>query len=187
MKNFRIYLLGILLVTVQLARAQSDNGIKRWDFARPLQWTDFSGKPDTPDTHFAAATYAGLELDVVEVSISGRVSFKVRAVFDCHRSWAHPDRKDNDVLAHEQLHFDIAEVYARRLERKLNALQLKVKDKEVAKKLALKYNEAQMKEQDRFDKDCVHGLDRRNQESWRNNVDRELKIKRAPKALVAKE
>ncbi|WP_225000011.1 hypothetical protein [Cesiribacter sp. SM1] len=188
MKNLKTCLFGILLLTVQFAQAQSsENGIKRWDLAIPLQWTDFSGKPDTPDTEFAAATYAGLELDVVEVSFSGLVTFKVRAVFDSHRSWAHPDRKDDYVLAHEQLHFDIAEVYARRLERKLNSMQIKVKDKEVAKRLALQYNEAQMKEQGRFDKDCVHGLDRKSQEGWRNKVDRELKIKRAPRGLVAKE
>lgn len=187
MKHIKIYLLGFLLLSVQFAQAQSDKGFKRWNLDLPLAWTDFSGKPDSPDTDFAAATYAGLELDVVEVSYLGYVTFKVRAVFDSHRSWAHPDRQDEHVLAHEQLHFDITEIFARRLERKLNAMKLKVKDKDVAKKLALQYNEAQMKEQERFDKDCVHGLDRNNQKSWRNNVDRELKIKRVAPRLVAKE
>ncbi|AHM61489.1 hypothetical protein D770_16175 [Flammeovirgaceae bacterium 311] len=187
MKHLKIYLLGVLLLSVHVAQAQSNKAFKRWDLRLPLQWGDFAGKPDSPDTDFAAATYAGLELDVVEVSYIGNVTFKVRAVFDSHRSWAHPDRKDEHVLAHEQLHFDITEVYARRLERKLNTMKLKVKDKEVAKKLALQYNEAQMKEQERFDKDCVHGLDRKNQESWRNNIDRELKIKRVAPRLVAKE
>lgn len=187
MKHLTIGLLGILIFTVQFAHAQSNKNFKRWNFDVPLQWSDFSGKPDSPDTEFAAATYAGLELDVAEVNLSGRVTFKVRAVFDSQRSWAHPDRKDDHVLAHEQLHFDITEIYARRLERKLNAMQLKVKDKDIAKKLAMQYNEAQMKEQERFDKECVHGLDRRNQEGWRSNVDRELKIKRVSTGLVAKE
>lgn len=175
-----------LLIAATAAQAQkSEPGIKSWSLEAPLQWADFSGKPDSPETIYAAATYAGLALDVRDVTISGRVTFKIRAVFDSRRSWAHPDRSDDYVLAHEQLHFDIAELYARRLERKLNALQLKVKDKEVAKRMLVQYNIAQMKEQERYDTECVHGLNQENQLSWRTKVDRELRIKRVPASLTA--
>ena len=185
-RNVQIALM-MLLLTIAGAQAQTNNGIKRWSVGYPLQWTDFNGKPDSPESIYAAATYAGLELDVAEISSSRRVKFRVRAVFDSRRSWAHPDRKDDHLLAHEQLHFDIAEVYARKLERKLNSMQLKVKDKEIAKKLVQKYNQVQMQEQERFDKECFHGLDREKQLGWRTNVDKELRIKRPKPVLVAKE
>lgn len=175
-------LVVMLLVGIGVQAQKPEPGIKRWSQAAPLQWIDFTGKPDSPETIYAAATYAGLALDVVDVNISGRVTFKVNAVFDSKRSWAHPDRSDDYVLAHEQLHFDIAEMYARRLQRKLNALQLKVKDKEVAKRLLMQYNKAQMKEQERYDKECVHGLNQEQQLGWRTKVDRELRIKRQPAA-----
>lgn len=177
-------LLALFLLTITGVQAQT-NGFKEWAEQHPLSWADFTGKPDAPESVYAAATYAGLALDVQDVNFAGRVTFKVRAVFDSHRSWAHPDRKDKDVLAHEQLHFDIAEVYARRLERKLNALQLKVKNKEVAKKLVLQYNIAQMKEQERYDKECVHGLNRENQQEWRTKINRELMLKRNNTKLAA--
>jgi hypothetical protein len=183
----RIGILVVMLLVVLGVHAQGQQpepGIKRWSLNTPLQWIDFTGKPDSPESIYAAATYAGLALDVVDVNLSGRVTFKVNAVFDSKRSWAHPDRSDDYVLAHEQLHFDIAEMYARRLQRKLNALQLKVKDKEVAKRLLLQYNQAQMKEQERYDKECVHGLNQEQQLGWRTKVDRELRIKR-PAAATA--
>lgn len=155
-----------------------------WSAQRLLIWEDFKGKPDAPELVWAAATFAGLSLEIADVNMAGRVSFKVQAVFDRQRSWAHPDRRDAAVLAHEQLHFDIAEMYARRLERKLNAMKLKVKDKTVAKKLVAQYNQAQMKEQERFDKECVHGLNQEHEGSWRTKVDRELGLKRAGNSLA---
>lgn len=169
----------ILMMLFQTGIAQAQEGILPWSYERLLVWSDFVGQPDEPESIYAAATYAGLSLDVTDVSFSGRVSFKVRAVFDSHRSWVNTARLDDALLAHEQLHFDIAEVYARRLERKLNAMQLKVRDKEVAKKLLAQYNTAQMQEQKRFDKECVHGLNREHEHKWRSKIDRELRIKRA--------
>lgn len=172
---------GILLLVLLLAvTAQAQTrGMIFWAADQPLQWNYFRGKPDAPEKIYAAATYAGLELDVVDVSFSGRMTFKVRAVFDGNRSWAHPDRTDDAVLAHEQLHFDIAEAYARKLERKLNSLQLKTGNRDVAKKLLIKYNNAQLQEQKRYDQECMHGLQQEKQLEWQEKVEKELNIKRA--------
>lgn len=177
-------LLVLLIVGTGSAWAQSIVG---WSAELPLRWSDFTGQPDNPDDVYAAATYAGLEMRVAEVSRSGQVIYKVRAIFDSHRSWVHPHRMDDYVLAHEQLHFDIAEAYARRLERKLNALKLKVRDKEVAKRLLQRYNDAQHKDQQRYDKECVHGLNREKQVEWRQRMDRELQIRRSASGMARAE
>jgi hypothetical protein len=171
----------LLLLGTASLWAQSIVG---WSAAMPLQWSDFAGQPDSPDEIYAAATYAGLEMRVAEVTRSGQVVYRVRAIFDRQRSWVHPHRMDEYVLAHEQLHFDIAEAYARRLEKKLNAMNLKVKDKEVAKKLLQRYNEVQRQDQQRYDKECVHGLNTQKQAEWRQRFDRELRIQRPAMELV---
>lgn len=183
--NKFLALAGLLCWAVA-AQAQPD-GLKRWSEEAPLLWSDFKGLPDAADTPYAAITYAGLDLDVSEVSFSGLVTFKVRAVFDCRRSWAHPARKDAAVLAHEQLHFDIAEIFARRLERKLSYLQLRVRDKAKAKQLLAQYQRAQLKEQARFDRESMHGLNRAYEAAWRQKADIELRIRRdAPKLVRQK-
>ncbi len=182
MRQSKFYLLILFTLSVHFLQAQT-TGMLPWSEQRLLVWSDFKGKPDAPELAWAAATFAGLSLDIADIK-AGRVTFRVQAVFDSKRSWAHPERIDANVLAHEQLHFDIAEIYARRLERKLNALKLRVKDKKVAKKLAQQYNLAQMKEQERFDKECVHGLNYENQHNWRTKVDRELRLKRVDSSLA---
>lgn len=181
-KGFIIFL-ALLLLLVPGVEAQVGDYVW-WSAEAPLQWRDFRGKPGLADAEFAAATYAGLELSVEDVAISGHVTYRVRAVFDCKRSWAHPHRTDDRVLAHEQLHFDIAAAYARRLERKLNALKLKVKDKEVAKRLLHQYNRVQQQDQERYDIECIHGLNQEKQQQWRQRFDKELRIRRPPAGLA---
>ncbi|EMR00924.1 DUF922 domain-containing protein [Cesiribacter andamanensis] len=178
--------IAVLLMLILMAGAGSAQaqGMLVWSAQLPLRWSDFTGAPQSGDEAYAAATYAGLEMSIADVAFSGHVTYRVKAVFDSKRSWAHPHRMDEYVLAHEQLHFDIAEAYARRLEHKLNSMRLKVKDKEVAKKLLYRYNQVQQEDQQRYDTECVHGLNREKQAEWRQRFDRELRITR-PAASIA--
>ena len=152
-----------------------------WSHTRPLTWADFKGKPEAHDDLHAATTYAGIRLEVEEVAFpSGKITFKTEALFDPQRSWAHPERIDDHVLAHEQIHFDIAEMYARQLARKLNKLQLTSKNKHSAQKYFQQYSQLQLKAQQQYDRECAHGLDKEKQQVWRSKLDKELRIARKP-------
>lgn len=141
-----------------------------WQQSRPLRWHDFKGIPEKGDKIHGAVTYAGLD---VEVADNGPLQFSVVAVFDPFRSWVHPERKDPELLAHEQLHFDIAAVYAMKLEQKLNSLRNKW-DREKIKKIISIYEKAQLKSQQRYDDDSLHGIRKDQQQAWRKLINREL-------------
>ena len=137
-----IMIFGFLSLTTYAQQA----GQISWNFQRPLTWADFKGKPEAHDDLHAATTYAGIRLEVEEVAFpSGKITFKTEALFDPTRSWAHPERIDEHVLAHEQLHFDIAEMYARQLVRKLNSLSLTSKNKHLAQKYFKQYSQLQLR------------------------------------------
>jgi len=92
-----------------------------WKLNERLSWTDFKG--DIPSSSRAAATTAsGI---TYRYSTNGNpqnfeVEFKVDAYFYPHKSWYNPALCDTLILGHEQLHFDISEIYARKLKQRLN-------------------------------------------------------------------
>jgi hypothetical protein len=177
-------LILLLTVVLQVPLIAQSVGQLAWSVQRPLTWADFKGKPEAQDDLHAATTYAGIRLEVEEVAFpSGKITFKTEALFDPQRSWAHPERIDEHVLAHEQLHFDIAEMYSRQLAHKLNSLSLTSKNKHLAQKYFKQYSLLQLKAQQQYDRECAHGLDKQQQINWRSKVDKELGIKRA-KALA---
>lgn len=92
-----------------------------WSSDRKLKWSDFKGKP--LKTQWAAATTAsGISY---EFSTSGTpekmvVHFKVQTDFYPQKSWYRPELVDATVLGHEQLHFDISELFARKMRKQLS-------------------------------------------------------------------
>ena len=109
-------LLCLALPTAAQAGARPDIA---WDANRPLTWDDFAG-PVATDVHTkqVAATAASLGWAYhyrVEQSNGACVylitDIRVSAVFDPNRSWVKPGHGTTAVLAHEQGHFDIAQIY----------------------------------------------------------------------------
>ncbi|MBX9449849.1 MAG: hypothetical protein KL787_09070 [Taibaiella sp.] len=85
-----------------------------WSKDRKLTWDDFQGIPDTTSTGMAG-TSSGFVTKSKYTSDS-TISIVVSAVFYKKESWVKAEFKDSATLNHEQGHFDIAEVYARKSE-----------------------------------------------------------------------
>lgn len=171
----RLFLLFIFsFFTVAVSIGQQTRNI-HWEKNTPLRWTHFQGSPEAGDRVHGAVTYAGIEVQVENVRFpGGQIEFKARAVFDQKRSWVKAGHHDSLLLAHEQLHFDITEVYARKLTKKLNSLQLRKKDKALVKFWQNRYREAQLVTQELYDEESVHGLYLERQQAWRNLINSEL-------------
>lgn len=145
---------------------------------RPLVWSDFQGRAPAL-SEFAAYTMTRVNL---ESSYTGRGKlwkgeFKVEAVFLPQKSWARDDRRSRSdrVLAHEQLHFDIAELSARKLRKALSELpEWSVDLKQRANALFEKSVEEGEQMQKRYDHETNHGLDLKQQERWQIFVAEEL-------------
>jgi hypothetical protein len=81
-----------------------------WNADRKLGWEDFKASPD-PRSSNAALTSSSINIEFGYDDQS--LQYSIRCAFDKTRSWVRI--RNNDVLAHEQGHFDIAEIYARKL------------------------------------------------------------------------
>ncbi len=150
----------------------------QWTTSKKLDWIDF--KAEAPRSRFAAYTFTVITMDYSLKSEGNSVQakFEVTAAFNREKSWVKkdPESRSDAIRAHEQLHFDIAELSARKLRRRL--VGLKLSRSQYKKEIQAAYN-AEIEEGERlqklYDSETNHGLDRDEQLKWRNRVDKELR------------
>ncbi len=142
-----------------------------WHPNRPLTIADFKGSIDKRP--FQATTYSGITYYASGNPISGKVTLTVKSLFDCHLSYFKPSDIDNYILKHEQLHFDITEIYTRQFRREIIESNMSYKEfntihqelfSSILKELSLK--------QDEYDAEVY--ADRSLQEKWNKWVAKTL-------------
>lgn len=107
--------------------------------------------------------------------VDGQLVFYVEALFLKSKSYI--TKYSEYVLNHEQIHFDICEVYARIMRQRIAQLDFK-KIKNVSleiNKIYEKTNKEYWKEQEKYDKDTEHGLNAVKQKDWDEAIARRLK------------
>jgi hypothetical protein len=96
----------------------SDSNTFSWTKDRKLLWSDFLGKPDKLNPA-AALTYTDIKMNA---SLNNNeITISVENVFNKNLSWS-KNKNSASLLAHEQLHFDITEIYTRKIRLKLNEI-----------------------------------------------------------------
>jgi hypothetical protein len=141
-----------------------------WNEYRLLTWDDFQGKR-TEDAAGDAGTV--VQIKAKPYMVKDEVRYDVSAVFIKNKSWA--DAHSKELLAHEQLHFDIAELYARKI-RKLVAEYSKAGEDDVKmynraiQKLLHESNEVDIQ----YDLETLHGAMVSKQAEWRSSVKEQL-------------
>src|SRR5438128_520567 len=83
-----------------------------WNKQRVLSWADFLGKPEN-EPIIGARTFTSIRYKLLDYDTSCRVL--VRCVFLPRESWTRTQHATEYGLKHEQLHFDISELFARKL------------------------------------------------------------------------
>ncbi|MFD2512638.1 DUF922 domain-containing protein [Pontibacter locisalis] len=142
-----------------------------WSADRRLTWEDFKGRPDETNGHHAL-TAANLAVDAR--CSSNKVSYDVKCVFLPQQSWSR-NKKSEKLLKHEQLHFDLTEVHARQLRKKLNSLGASCTNLQENLNVAVKNAFKEWKEEQAlFDKDSSHGLNRNEEEVWAAHISKRL-------------
>ena len=142
-----------------------------WDASRKLSWNDFKG-PIPPDADSAAITASGISYEYSANLIHHEVKldFKVTAFFYPNESWYKPEVCDAHILQHEQLHFDISEVFARRMRMKLRST---VFTENVKQEIRVIYKKT-LKEledlQDQYDWETNFSRDPEAQERWNARI-----------------
>ena len=93
-----------------------------WQESVVLHWSDFKEIPPKSD-RIAAITASGISYQFSAIeNRSGAVTidFEVNTFFYPNKSWYKPKICDRDILRHEQLHFDISELFARKMRKRLS-------------------------------------------------------------------
>ena len=148
-----------------------------WSPDRKLTWDDFKRKPKE-GTGLDAESTVYIESSTPIECKNGKVVYNVRAVFEPDESWVDPTKKSDALLAHEQGHFDLAELYARKLRKKLSELASLCEDKkkfDEAVKTALRQNQDDfLKAQEKYDTDTDHGDDADKQKQAADDIKKGL-------------
>jgi hypothetical protein len=168
-----LLVLAGLFTTAAHTQANTAGGALHWSASRPLVLADFKGRPRPGETH-AALTSATI---VAEVACKGgQFTGHVQAAFDPAVSWwREPATATPKLLRHEQLHFDITEVYARRLRQKLAAVRVPCAQLGSAfERLAQGVYADWEKAEQQYDRDTNHGLKPEPQAQWEAQVQQQL-------------
>jgi len=167
-------LLIIALATATLAVAQPKDCKEciPWSADRPLQWSDFKGRPSASSPN-KAMTDSGMSISFSCDGSTAEVS--ISSYFSPYRSWT--KTKDSDrLLAHEQLHFDITELFVRKLRKEISALETDCeKMNRAIEKLYDSNYQAYAKYQAQYDRETKHSLIEEEQLRWEQLVADELK------------
>jgi hypothetical protein len=107
--------IGLILLIFFAANVCSAQGDKiPWREGTKLKWTDFTGPPDHSSEHDAITRYL---FDYnYKWDGGGNITVNINCFFEKNRSWRKIEKKlTPELLVHEQMHFDIAELFARKM------------------------------------------------------------------------
>ena len=148
-----------------------------WSAERRLTWADFKGKiPPAADP--AATTASGISYKYSANLIHHEVhlDFEVSAFFYPNESWYKPEICDDLTLSHEQLHFDIAELFARKMREKLSRTSFSDNVKAEIREIYQNTLEDLKKYQERYDWETNFSRNREKQLEWNKKIAEALKL-----------
>jgi hypothetical protein len=165
-----------LMTTFVLAQSNSksssgDSKLIEWNASGRLSWQDFQGVPPE-DAANAALTSSGI---LINFNYNNRsLSYNITCNFDKTKSWG---RIRNDhILAHEQGHFDITEIHARKLYKSLKAYRFR--QSTVSNDIHEIYqgivNDLQQMQND-YDRETDHSRNLYQQKIWLDKIQAELR------------
>lgn len=112
-------LLFLLVFYADRSSISNENYVEKtdtiqWNPHRRLTWEDFQGPP-TEQSVFSAETHYVITYSYRKSSRNktADIKFKIHCYFEKGRSWAKTHDANDQLLSHEQAHFDIAELHTR--------------------------------------------------------------------------
>lgn len=147
-----------------------------WSADRRLGWSDFRGKVP-PDANPAATTASGISYKYSANLIHHEVQldFEVNAYFYPNESWYKPDICDDFILGHEQLHFDISELFARKMRGKLRRTSFSDNVKAEIRKIYKDILKELKDYQELYDWETDFSRNREKQLEWNKKITEALK------------
>lgn len=162
----------LMIISVQFSGAQklyddsvsvNENNIV-WHITRKLAWKDFKGlPPSVSETSASASTNCGFDVSAQSDGNMKLIAVSIKNMFYGDKSWVRPDKSDlTKLLEHEQAHFDLCEVYARKLRKRIADSNYQINiDKAISEVF-----DAFKQRQQLYDKETNHSRNKEKQAEW---------------------
>lgn len=160
----------ILIVLVSLSFYEPPERMA-WEEERPLRWSDFKGTPDYL-IDFAATTNSGMShaYAIDSNGVLDKSSSSVLAHFYPSFSWYKAADTTAAILRHEQSHFDISEIHARKLRKRIQEYAFTTNSKAEIKQLYQLTEQERKNTQALFDKETNHSRIKEQELLWARRI-----------------
>ena len=115
-----------LLVACSVPVRGQSAGDFTWSEHSRLSWDDFKAPPPNGGTSPSAVSKTGFNYQLL--CTAGKLDVDAHAFFSPSQSWVLPNKKVPELLNHEQGHFDLSELYARRLKKAIRDANISCDD-----------------------------------------------------------
>lgn len=165
----------ILLLSLTFITGDTPQSIQ-WDANYRINWEDFKGKPDS-NSPFVASTQSGMSFSysMRMTNNSPEITTEVQSNFYPEESWYQPERVNEIILKHEQGHFDISEIHARKLRKTIAEFRFTKKAKTEISNLYQRAEKERQTMQKKFDRETNHSMNIEKEIEWQRFIVSELK------------
>ncbi|MEN8789978.1 MAG: DUF922 domain-containing protein [Flavobacteriaceae bacterium] len=168
----RFWILAVISFTIT---GHSQEEEIRWSPEVRLKWSDFRGQA-RENSPIAAVTASGLSYRFSSLEDDGyyEVEYEVSTFFYPLKSWYQPHKCDDLVLSHEQLHFDIAELFARRMRRTIDNTRFTENVKAEINAIYVQTLKELEDFQDKYDMETNYSMNKAAQLKWNKQIQEAL-------------
>jgi hypothetical protein len=159
-------------VSIQFVQQPENPAYILYNQDRELAIKDFSGVPDMSSSG-VGATYSGIQLAMEGKSVNGKMNINVKMMvyFDRSNSWMKPEGKDERVLKHEQIHFDLTGIYACKMYKAIMVETFNSKNvKQRLRDIQKTFTDELQQQQALYDRETKHGTLLEPQKAWADKV-----------------
>lgn len=166
-----LFILSLAFLILSITPANGDD-LLEWKEDHKLKWSDFKGKVPT-GVKYKAMTHSriGLDADFED----GAFIVDVNTYFIRNKSWS-KNRGSESLLGHEQLHFDITELIARKIRKaysEYNATEVQ-KTGDFLQTTYDHYYGPVWDSYELYDEETNHGINKLEQAEWAQKIQDEL-------------
>ena len=171
-------MLRLLIISFLSLFFIQDQPTQNWDSNYRIQWDDFNGKPIV-NSSAVAVTASGLSFGFSTIkSTRGQLkdySYTLEAQFYPKKSWYLKSKVNSHILEHERLHFDITELFARKMRKRIESSSFTGNINEEMNIIYAETREALSKMQKQYDRETQHSQNKEKQLEWQVYVKQELR------------
>lgn len=161
------FILTIIILPFHAPAQDNGEDLVNWSASRKLTWADYKGSPDpASDAAASTTTYLSIEYNIN----SNSFGYKIQSRFSRTRSWGL--HKTEYIQSHEQGHFDIAEIYARKLHKEMSEYKFDKKTfRKDLKKIYDDVTEEKEEFQNQYDRETRHSINKARQAEWLKKIE----------------